>query len=179
MMKWLFHLSKLSIAKFSILYDIPLVKDWKRKLKLITLESERVNSEGIFKVRKFDRELQNVWAIRLQQQPWNLAVKQMNSTEICQLVRQYNFIKETDKTYCLRLLLPIAFIVLCVGIPLIRFGKFWEIASQINNTIFFHILTMEAPCNSRGSFSLVFFIRSALIWSLSYTHVILTGSPGF
>ena len=32
-----FHLSKLSIAKFSILYDIFLVRDWKRNLKLITL----------------------------------------------------------------------------------------------------------------------------------------------
>ena len=31
-----FHQSKLSIAKFSILYDISLVRDWKRKLKLIT-----------------------------------------------------------------------------------------------------------------------------------------------
>ena len=38
-----FHLSKLSTAKFSILYDISLVRDWKRKLKLITLGSERVN----------------------------------------------------------------------------------------------------------------------------------------
>ena len=38
-----FHLSKLSNAKFSILYDISLVRDWKRKLKLITLGSERVN----------------------------------------------------------------------------------------------------------------------------------------
>ena len=37
-----FHLSKLSIAKFSILYDISLVRDWRRKLKLITLGSERV-----------------------------------------------------------------------------------------------------------------------------------------
>ena len=37
-----FYLSKLSIAKFSILYDISLVRDWKRKLKLITLGSERV-----------------------------------------------------------------------------------------------------------------------------------------
>ena len=37
-----FHLSKLSIAKFSILYDISLVRDWKRKLKLITLASEGV-----------------------------------------------------------------------------------------------------------------------------------------
>ena len=41
-----FHLSKLSTAKFSILYDISLVRNWKRKLKLITLGSERVN-EGI------------------------------------------------------------------------------------------------------------------------------------
>ena len=31
-----FHLSKLSTVKFSILYDISLVSDWKRKLKLIT-----------------------------------------------------------------------------------------------------------------------------------------------
>ena len=37
-----FHLSKLSIAKFSILCDISLVRDWKRKLKLITLGSDRV-----------------------------------------------------------------------------------------------------------------------------------------
>ena len=37
-----FHLSKLSNAKFSILYHISLVRDWKRKLKLITLGSERV-----------------------------------------------------------------------------------------------------------------------------------------
>ena len=35
-----FHLSKLSIAKLSILCDISLVRDWKRKLKLITLGSE-------------------------------------------------------------------------------------------------------------------------------------------
>ena len=34
-----------TIAKFSILYDIPLVSDWKRKLKSITLGSERVNKE--------------------------------------------------------------------------------------------------------------------------------------
>ena len=39
-----FHLSKLSIAKFSILYDISLVRDWKRKLRLITLGSERVKN---------------------------------------------------------------------------------------------------------------------------------------
>ena len=38
-----FHLSKLSIARFSILYDISLVRDRKRKLKLITFESERLN----------------------------------------------------------------------------------------------------------------------------------------
>ena len=37
-----FRLNKLSIAKFSILYDISLVRDWKRKLKLITLGSETV-----------------------------------------------------------------------------------------------------------------------------------------
>ena len=37
-----FYLSKLSNAKFSILYDISLVRDWKRKLKLITVGSERV-----------------------------------------------------------------------------------------------------------------------------------------
>ena len=37
-----FHLSKLSNAKFSILYVISLVRDWQRKLKLITLGSERV-----------------------------------------------------------------------------------------------------------------------------------------
>ena len=37
-----FLLSKLSNAKFSILYDISLVRDWKRKLKLITPGSERV-----------------------------------------------------------------------------------------------------------------------------------------
>ena len=41
-----FHLSKLSIAKFSILYDISLVRDWKRKLKLITLGSERDTCKG-------------------------------------------------------------------------------------------------------------------------------------
>ena len=41
-----FHLSKLSTTKFSILYDISLVRDWKRKLKLITLESERVKECG-------------------------------------------------------------------------------------------------------------------------------------
>ena len=32
-----FYLSKLSIAKFSILYDIPLVRDWKRKLNFINM----------------------------------------------------------------------------------------------------------------------------------------------
>ena len=37
-----FHLSKLSNAKFSILYDISLVRDWKRKSWLI-IWSERVN----------------------------------------------------------------------------------------------------------------------------------------
>ena len=37
-----FHLRKLSNAKFSILYDISLVKDWKRKLWLITPGSGRV-----------------------------------------------------------------------------------------------------------------------------------------
>ena len=37
-----FHLSKLSIAKFSILYDISLVRDQKRRLRLITFGSERV-----------------------------------------------------------------------------------------------------------------------------------------
>ena len=40
-----FHLSKLSIAKFLILYDVSLVRDWKRTLKLITLGSERVKVE--------------------------------------------------------------------------------------------------------------------------------------
>ena len=43
-----FHLSKLSIAKFSILYDISLVRDWKRKLKLITPGSERVKEGTLF-----------------------------------------------------------------------------------------------------------------------------------
>ena len=37
-----FHLSQLSNAKFSILYDISLVRDWKRKSWLITPGSERV-----------------------------------------------------------------------------------------------------------------------------------------
>ena len=37
-----FHLNKLSIDKFSILYYISLVWDWKIKLKLITLGSKRV-----------------------------------------------------------------------------------------------------------------------------------------
>ena len=37
-----FHLSKVSKAKFSLLYDISLVRNWRRKLKLITLGSERV-----------------------------------------------------------------------------------------------------------------------------------------
>ena len=36
-----FHLSKLSNAKFSILYDISLVRDWKRKVWLITPGSEK------------------------------------------------------------------------------------------------------------------------------------------
>ena len=40
-----FHLTKLSIAKFSILYDISLVRGWKRKLRLITLGSERVKTK--------------------------------------------------------------------------------------------------------------------------------------
>ena len=40
-----FHLSKLSIAKFSILYYISLVRDWKRKLKLIPFGSERVKPQ--------------------------------------------------------------------------------------------------------------------------------------
>ena len=42
-----FHLSKLSVAKFSVLYDISLVRDWKRKFKLITLGSERVKNNTI------------------------------------------------------------------------------------------------------------------------------------
>ena len=53
-----FHLSKLSNAKFSILYDISLVRDWKRKSWLITAGSERVKQfwvmyylkiQGLFK----------------------------------------------------------------------------------------------------------------------------------
>ena len=40
-----FHLSKGAITKFSILYDISLVRNWKRKLKLITLGSERVKQK--------------------------------------------------------------------------------------------------------------------------------------
>ena len=43
-----FHLSKLSIAKFSILYDISLVRDWKRTLELITLGSERYKSTWLW-----------------------------------------------------------------------------------------------------------------------------------
>ena len=39
-----FYLSKLSNAKFTILYNIYLVRDFKRKLKLITPGSERVTS---------------------------------------------------------------------------------------------------------------------------------------
>ena len=46
-----FHLSKLSNAKFSILYDISLVRHWKRKLKLITLGSGTVNT--IYSSRMF------------------------------------------------------------------------------------------------------------------------------
>ena len=37
-----FHLSKLSNAKFSLLYDVYMVRDWRRKLRLIALWSERV-----------------------------------------------------------------------------------------------------------------------------------------
>ena len=43
-----FHLSKLSNAKFSILYDITLVRDWKRKSWLITSGSEIVNPFFLF-----------------------------------------------------------------------------------------------------------------------------------
>ena len=42
-----FHRSKLSIAKlFSIPYDISLVRDGKRKLKLVTFGSERVKANS-------------------------------------------------------------------------------------------------------------------------------------
>ena len=37
------HLSKLSNTKFFILYDIYLVRDWKRKFWLVTPGSGRVN----------------------------------------------------------------------------------------------------------------------------------------
>ena len=52
-----FHLSKLSVAKFSVLYDISLVRDWKRKFKLITLGSERVLSKimssGLYQLKVY------------------------------------------------------------------------------------------------------------------------------
>ena len=46
--KWLFNQlsSEQTIAKFSILYDISLVRDWKRKSWLITPGSERVKQRG-------------------------------------------------------------------------------------------------------------------------------------
>ena len=62
-----FHQSKLSIAKFSILYDISLLRDWKRKLKLITLGSERVNFYKLFFFKSWqkpkDRGCKNMYKV--------------------------------------------------------------------------------------------------------------------
>ena len=71
------HLSKLSIAKFSILYDISLMRDWKRTLKLITLGSERIKMLHVilnkypelafsrFTVIEPEREHPEIWSVRL------------------------------------------------------------------------------------------------------------------
>ena len=57
-----FHLSKLSNAKFSILYDISLVRDWKRKLWLITLGSERVNPWSAWKYISLSNFFPQIWS---------------------------------------------------------------------------------------------------------------------
>ena len=89
-----FHLSKLSNAKFSILYDISLVRDSKRKLKLITLGSERVN------VLK----------------SWMLGTKIFYSKHFLTiiLIKSHNFRKKFFGTHHLKILcLPLCFTSIC------------------------------------------------------------------